>query len=116
DKIEVHVKTEEPLQTGDKLSMSSAAKGTISSIVPDDKMPRDKQGRAMEVLLDPHGVAGRINPSQTIEQAMGKLVRDGKTPYTFANFDNVNHAVEVAKKLKEAGLEHSEVLFDPETG
>jgi DNA-directed RNA polymerase subunit beta' len=116
DYIEVHVRTEEPLQVGDKLSMSSAAKGTISDIVPDDKMPQDERGNHIEAIFNPHGVAGRMNPSQTIEQAAGKLVRDGGEEYSHAIFDGVDHAAEVAKRLKAKGLKHAEILYDPETG
>ena len=116
DKIVVHLKTEEPMQVGDKLSMSSAAKGTVSSIVPDDRMPRTKDGKHVEVILNPHGVVGRINPSQTIEQAAGKLVKATGKAYTFSNFDGVDHAKRVAEGLKAAGIEHDESLYDPETG
>lgn len=116
DKIEIHVKTAEPMEIGDKLSMSSAAKGTISQIVDDDKMPHNKEGQHIEVIFNTHGVAGRINPSQTIEQAIGKLVRDGGGSYSIENFDNVHHAKEVNEALKEKGLTHEESLFDPESG
>lgn len=115
-KIEVHLKTEEPSRVGDKLSMSSAAKGTIAQIIPDDKMPRDSKGRHIEVILNPHGVAGRINPSQTIEQAAGKLIRDHGVKYDHALFDDVDHPAELKKLLAERGDSHTEKLFDPETG
>jgi DNA-directed RNA polymerase subunit beta' len=114
--ITVHLKTEEPMQVGDKLSMSSAAKGTVSAIIPDDKMPRTKKNEHIEVILSPHGVVGRVNPSQTIEQAAGKLVKETGKPYTFANFDGTNRAKDIADKLAKAGIEHEEKLFDPETG
>lgn len=114
--LEVHLKTIEPAGVGDKLSMSSAAKGTIAAVIPDDKMPRDAKGRHMEVILNPHGVAGRINPSQTIEQAAGKLVRDHGVKYDHALFDGVDHPVELQKQLKAKGDQHTEKLFDPETG
>ena len=114
--ITVHLKTEEPMQVGDKLSMSSAAKGTVSSIVPDDKMPRTKKNEHIEVILSPHGVVGRINPSQTIEQAAGKLVKETGKAYTFSNFDGTNRAKDIADKLAKAGISHEEKLFDPETG
>jgi DNA-directed RNA polymerase subunit beta' len=116
DKITIHLKTEEPMQVGDKLSMSSAAKGTVSAILPDDKMPRTKDGKHIEVILNPHGVVGRINPSQTIEQAAGKLVKATSKPYTFANFDGVDHATKVADALKAAGIKHDEAVYDPESG
>jgi DNA-directed RNA polymerase subunit beta' len=115
-KVEIQVDTEEPMQVGDKLSMSSAAKGTVSEIIPDDKMPRTDDGRHIEVILNPLGVAGRINPSQTVEQAAGKLVREGKQKYSFTNFDNVNHADKIDKALKKLGISHTERLYDPETG
>jgi len=115
-KIEVHVKTAEPIRVGDKLSMSSAAKGTISAVVADDKMPRDAKDRHIEVIFNPHGVAGRINPSQTIEQAIGKLARDAGVKYEVANFDGVDHASKVNELLKKHGMPHEEILFDPETG
>lgn len=115
-KIEVHVKTVEPLQVGDKLSMASAAKGTVSEVVPDDQMPRNKDGKVVEVVLNPFGIAGRINPSQTIEQAAGKLVRDGGVPLKYVNFDGVNYAEVIQKKLKEKGLSHAERLYDPSLG
>lgn len=116
DRIDVHIQTAEPVGIGDKLSMSSAAKGTVAQIVPDDQMPRDEKGRHIEAIFNPHGVGGRINPSQTIEQAAGKLVRDGGEKYEFANFDLTDHAREIEKRLKAKGLSHYETLFDPETG
>lgn len=115
-KIEVHLKTQEGLRVGDKLSMSSAAKGTVAQVVPDDKMPLDAKGRPIEVIVNPHGVAGRINPSQTIEQAAGKLVRDHGVTYDHALFDGVDHPAELKKLLAKQGDTHTEKLFDPETG
>lgn len=116
DGITVHVETTEPTEIGDKLSMSSAAKGTISTILPDHRMPRTKDGKHIEVLFNPHGVAGRINPSQTLEQAAGKLVRDGGGEHTASVFDGRDHAREIAQKLSDKGLSHAEILHDPTTG
>lgn len=114
--IVIHIRTIEPARVGDKLSMSSAAKGTIAQVVPDHLMPRDSKGRHIEVILNPHGVAGRINPSQTIEQAVGKLVRDHGITYDHQLFDGTDHAKKVSEMLKSVGDSHAEKLFDPETG
>jgi len=117
DMITVHLKTEEPMQVGDKLSMSSAAKGTVSAIVPDDKMPHTKKGEHIEVILSPHGIVSRVNPSQTIEQAAQKWVKETGKKYEVSNFKNDNNlAKDVADKLEKAGISHEESLFDPETG
>lgn len=116
DHIEVHLQTEEPARVGDKLSMSSAAKGTISAVIPDHEMPQTADKKHIEVILNPHGIVNRMNPSQTIESAAGKLVRDGKGSYSFANFDGRDHAKEISDALDKKGLSHSEKLFDPQTG
>ena len=116
ESITVHLMTQEPMQVGDKLSMSSAAKGTVSAIIADDKMPRTKKGEHIEVILSPHGVVGRVNPSQTLEQAAGKLVKITGKKYEATNFGNINLARDISDKLDKAGISHEEVLFDPETG
>lgn len=116
DHIEIHIKTEEAMGVGDKISMGSAAKGTIAAIVPDDQMPHGKDGKPIEVIFNPHGVAGRINPSQTIEQAAGKLAVEGGERYAFTNFGGADHAAEIQAKLKAKGLTHGEMLFDPTEG
>jgi len=43
-------------------------KGTISMIVPDDEMPKTKDGLTAEVVLNPLGVINRLNIAQIIEQ------------------------------------------------
>jgi len=115
-RIDVHLQTEEPMGVGDKLSMSSAAKGTVAAIIPDAEMPRTDDGKPIEVILNTHGIVNRINPSQTIEQAAGLLVHETGKPYTFANFDGKDHAREIDKALDAAGLSHTVRLFDPQTG
>lgn len=114
--IEVHVRTAEPMRIGDKLSMASAAKGTIADILPDHEMPTDEKGRPMEVIFNPHGVAGRINPSQTIEQAVGKLVRDHGVKFDHVNFGDNKVAERVQGLLDEHKVKHEEKLFDPVEG
>jgi DNA-directed RNA polymerase beta subunit/DNA-directed RNA polymerase beta' subunit len=114
--IEIHIRTEEEMRVGDKVSMSSAAKGTVSQVVADHEMPHDEKGRHIEIVFNPHGVAGRINPSQTLEQAAGKLVIDGGGTYKHENFDGRDHAVEIKQALEEKGLKHAEILTDPVTG
>lgn len=116
DKIEVHIQTAEPMRVGDKISMGSAAKGTISAILPDHEMPTDEKGQSIEVLCNPHGVAGRINPSQTLEQAVGKLVRDHGVQFDHINFGDNKVAERVQGLLNEHKVKHEERLFDPVEG
>jgi len=116
DKIEVHIQTAEPMRVADKLSMGSAAKGTIAEITPDHEMPTDEKGRPVEVIFNPHGVAGRINPSQTIEQAVGKLVRDHGVTVDHVNFGDNKVADRIQGLLDEHKVKHEERLFDPIEG
>lgn len=116
DKIEVHVQTAEAMRVGDKISMGSAAKGTISAILPDHEMPTDEKGQSIEVICNPHGVAGRINPSQTLEQAVGKLVRDHGVKFDHVNFGDNKVAERVQGLLDEHKVKHEERLFDPVEG
>ncbi|MFA6132471.1 MAG: hypothetical protein WC869_00490 [Phycisphaerae bacterium] len=116
DKIEIHIQTAEPMRVGDKLSMGSAAKGTIAEITPDHEMPTDEKGRPLEVIFNPHGVSGRINPSQTLEQAVGKLVRDHGVKFDHVNFGDNKVADRVQALLDEHKVKHEERLFDPVEG
>jgi len=63
--IVVTVKGYAEMQVGDKLSGRYGDKGVIAEIVPDDKMPRDKEGRPFEVLVNPLGVITRCYDEQT---------------------------------------------------
>jgi len=68
------VKTQEPAVIGDKVSGRFGNKGVISKIIPDDQMIQDEEGNPIDMLLTSAGVVSRINPSQLIEAAVGKVV------------------------------------------
>lgn len=115
DNISVHVRTIEPLEVGDKLSARHGNKGIVSRVLPDDQMPHDKDGKPVEVLLNPMGLPGRMNVGQLLETAAGKIAQKTGKPYVVNNFDakiDDMHA-HVVKQLKEHGLSETEELFDP---
>ena len=116
--IKVILKTEEPARIGDKLSMRHGGKGIVTAILPDGEMYRDQSGAVMDVLFNPTGVVGRVNPGQMYEAAAGKVARTtGKTFYV-DNFSSGSSLDKVKKALKDAGLnEHGEeTVTDPATG
>ncbi len=116
--IKVILKTEEPARIGDKLSMRHGGKGIVTAILPDGEMYRDQSGAVMDVLFNPTGVVGRVNPGQMYEAAAGKVARTtGKTFYV-DNFSSGSSLDKVKKALKDAGLnEHcEETVTDPATG
>jgi hypothetical protein len=63
--VVVTVKAYSEMKVGDKLSGRYGDKGVIAEIVPDDKMPKDKDGRPFEVLVNPLGVITRCYDEQT---------------------------------------------------
>ena len=67
-----------PLGVGDKLMGRHGNKGVVSKVVPKDQMPRLPDGRAVEILLNPHGVLSRMNPGQLLETHLGWLIKEGR--------------------------------------
>lgn len=116
-KIEVHIRTEQTMEPGDKLSGRHGNKGIVTKILPDDQMPKDKQGKPVHVLLSPAGVPSRMNVGQILETAASKIARKTGKPYIVDNFDpTVDYTQKVKDELKKHKLSDTEELFDPETG
>lgn len=53
-KIEVHIRTLEPAKIGDKLAARHANKGTITHIANQNEMPTTKDGRVIDIMINPH--------------------------------------------------------------
>lgn len=73
-----------PLGRGDKLMARHGNKGIIGKVespkdmprLPDDeKLPREMRGRAIDILVNPHGVLSRMNPGQLLETHLGWLFK-----------------------------------------
>ena len=114
--ITVHIRTEEPLTVGDKLTGRHGNKGIVSRVVPDHKMPHDKDGKPVQVLLNPAGVPSRMNVGQVLETAASKISEKTGEPYLVENFTpGVDYTAKVLRDLKKHGLSDTEELFDPDT-
>lgn len=75
-----------PLMVGDKLMGRHGNKGVVSAILPPDELPRlsedmrlpkELQGRAVDLILNPHGVISRMNLGQLLETSVGLSHRVG---------------------------------------
>lgn len=115
-RIDVYIKTEEPAVIGDKLSGIHGNKGTIGLIMSDVDMPRTKDGRALDVALNPHGIPSRKNPGQVLETIASKIAEKTGKPYIVDNFEDKNYYKKVKEDAKKAGVKETEALFDPQTG
>jgi hypothetical protein len=113
----VVVKNQAQMEVGDKLTGRFGDKGVVAAVIPDDQMPQDLQNRPLEVLVSPLGLASRINPSQLVEAALGKVAEKTGQPYKIQDFDSARDLVQFAKdELRKNGMNDLEHVTDPETG
>lgn len=115
-RVIVTLKVEAKAQEGDKLSGHHGNKGIIGRIIPDDQMLQDEEGHPLDVLVTSAGVATRINPSQILETATGKVAKFLGKPIIVENFSGKNEIKEAQNLLKKHGVSEKETLFDPMTG
>ena len=111
----VYVRANVPMKTGDKLSNRYAAKGVVN-VLPDTEMPLDENGKPVDVVLNSLGIISRVNPMQVVETMAGKLARETGKPEVIDGFSDEDMIELYEKKLKEAGLQANEDLYDPQTG
>lgn len=116
DKIVVHVRTQEPMQVGDKIAGRHGNKGIVTRIIPDKMMPHTPDGKHIEVALNPSGVPGRMNVGQVLETVAAKLAEKAGRPYIVHNFSGEDQLSKMQRKLKREGIEDQEELLDPSTG
>lgn len=91
-------------------------KGVIAHIIPDEEMPRDKDGKPYEVLANPLGIITRTNPGQMVEAALGKIAERTGKRYAIKDFDNIDDMVEMAiAELGRHGIPDTEDIEDPVT-
>lgn len=116
----VIVTTEEPAQVGDKLSNKYGGKGIIVAVMPDGEMPHDQGGKPLDVLFNPTGLVGRVNPGQLLEAGAAAVAQKRGKTYLVENFaaDNYDAAETVRRDRREAGLDENseETVVDPQTG
>ncbi len=115
--LKVVVRVYEKMIVGDKLSGRHGNKGVISKIVSDDKMPRNKLGQPMEVLLNPQGIITRINPSQVHETLLGKVTKKTGKDFLIPVFGTGNTVNFVQNELRKAKIKDdgTEDIYDPDT-
>ena len=115
--IQVTVATLRRLSVGDKLAGRHGNKGVISKIVPEEDMPRLADGRPVDIILDPLGVASRMNIGQILETHLGYAANTLGYKVACPPFEGPNEAM-IKEELKKAGLpEDGKIeLYDGRTG
>ena len=116
-KIQISVAQLRKVSVGDKLAGRHGNKGVISTILPVENMPYLEDGTPVDVILNPLGVASRMNIGQILETHLGWAA--DKLGYKVACQSLVGVTEgQIKEELKKAGLpENGKVkLFDGKTG
>ncbi|MCK4635902.1 MAG: DNA-directed RNA polymerase subunit beta [Candidatus Moranbacteria bacterium] len=115
--IQISVVQLRKISVGDKVAGRHGNKGVISRIAPVEDMPYLPDGTPVDVILNPLGVASRMNIGQILETHLGWAAKaHGYTVATPA-LDGVNED-DIKAELKSAGLSESGKvsLIDGKTG
>ena len=115
--IQVEVAQFRKISVGDKLSGRHGNKGVISKILSEEEMPYLEDGTPVEMILNPLGVASRMNIGQVSETHLGWAAqRLGYKTYS-PPFSGVTED-EIKKELIRAGLpqDGKVTLHDGRTG
>jgi DNA-directed RNA polymerase subunit beta len=101
--VRVNVAQRRKITEGDKMAGRHGNKGVISQIVPIEDMPFLESGKAIDIILNPLGVPGRMNIGQVLETHLGWAAdRLGFATVTPV-FDGANEE-EIAAELARAWL------------
>jgi len=73
--IQVSIAQLRKVQVGDKMSGRHGNKGVISRIVAQEDMPYLPDGRTVDIILNPLGVASRMNIGQILETHLGMAAK-----------------------------------------
>ena len=69
----VVVNNQSPAKVGDKLTQREGNKSTVSQIIPVDQMPRTKDGRPLDILINDLSIPSRQNAALMYEILLGKI-------------------------------------------
>ena len=73
--VQVEVAQLRKVSVGDKLAGRHGNKGVIARILPEEDMPYLADGRPVDIILNPLGVASRMNLGQILETHLGMAAR-----------------------------------------
>jgi len=116
-KIQIEVAQLRKITVGDKLAGRHGNKGVISSIRPLEDMPYLEDGTPVDIVLNPLGVASRMNLGQILETHLGLAAKTlGYRAVTPVFVGATEEAIKV--ELKKAGFKEDGKLplYDGRTG
>ncbi|MBT4148479.1 DNA-directed RNA polymerase subunit beta, partial [Candidatus Peregrinibacteria bacterium] len=115
--IRVDVAQTRKISVGDKVAGRHGNKGVISIIVPRENMPFLPDGTPVDIVLNPLGVASRMNIGQILETHLGWAAQKLGVKVATPALNGVSNE-QITDMLKKAGLpeDGKTQLFDGKTG
>ena len=116
-RIQVEVAQLRKIRAGDKLSGRHGNKGVISQVRPVEDMPYLEDGTPVDVILNPLGVASRMNLGQILEVHLGFAAKNLGYRALSPSLDGATEE-HIKEELKKANLPESGkvLLYDGRTG
>lgn len=96
-------------------SSRSGNKLTVSHILPQNEMPRTKDGKPLDVLFNQLGLVSRVNANMMYEAMLGKVAEKTGKKYKLPTFnkDSEKWYDFVENELKKNNLSDVETVYDP---
>jgi len=115
--IEIEVAELRKISVGDKLAGRHGNKGIISKILPVEDMPCLEDGTPVDVVLNPLGVASRMNIGQILETHLGWVALNGKFQAVTPALAGASEE-DIKAEFKKLGLSEDgkSYLYDGKTG
>ncbi len=115
--IEIEIAELRKISVGDKLAGRHGNKGIISKILPVEDMPHLKDGTPVDVVLNPLGVASRMNIGQILETHLGWAALHGEFQAITPSLAGASEE-DIKKEFKNLGFSESGKvdLYDGRTG
>ena len=116
-KIQLEVAQLRKVRAGDKLAGRHGNKGVISQVRPVEDMPHLEDGTPVDIILNPLGVASRMNLGKILEAHLGFAARALGYRAITPTFEGATEE-EIKKELEKAGLpkDGKVTLYDGRTG
>jgi DNA-directed RNA polymerase subunit beta len=113
--IQVSVAVLRKIQVGDKMAGRHGNKGVISQVIPVENMPFMADGTPVDIILNPLGVASRMNIGQILETHLGLAAK--KLGYKVASpaLDGVPEET-IKEELRAGYPKMAKLLYDGKTG
>jgi len=101
------------MKTGDKLAGRSGNKGIISAVIPDKEMPRDENGKPIELILGGAGVNSRQNPAQIIEAQLTEVAKKTGKKYVLPHYTHDDLHIFANNEAKKNNVNMYHEIYDP---